>query len=240
MGDVAHLGVLSLVVSNEGVQILFVFLNRDVALLVHSVEVTDEGHIDLTLSRMVAINRRLILENYPVVLRISRDVDLIIEDVRFLRRRDIIVEEQPRVASITFVDLGLRQDLQTVILTLSFVAGEDEAEFEVLLVGQLFGAEDESAVELPDALIHLAVLLEELQLHRIALSIVERARRDQVVYLHISGRIIELYRLVNGAALHEGGQGKLGELSKHLQISFFINKPKKAVHYLSIKFLTVS
>ena len=210
MGDVALLGVPRLVVSYEGVQIFFVFLNRNVILRIQSVEVTDEGHIDLTLSRMVAVNFRLILENYPVVLHISGDVDLIIEDVRFLRRRDIIMGEEPRVAFI-FVDLGLREYLKTVILILRFVAGEDEAEFEVLLVGQLFSAEDESAVEFPDALVHLTVLLEELQLHRIALSIVECARRDQVVYLHISGRIIELYRLVDGTASHEGGQGKLGE-----------------------------
>ena len=211
MGDVALLGVPRLVVSYEGVQIFFVFLNRNVILRIQSVEVTDEGHIDLTLSRMVAVNFRLILENYPVVLHISGDVDLIIEDVRFLRRRDIIVIEDPRVALMIFVDLGLREYLKTVILILRFVAGEDEAEFEVLLVGQLFSAEDESAVEFPDALVHLTVLLEELQLHRIALSIVECARCDQVVYLHISGRIIELYRLVDGTASHEGGQGKLGE-----------------------------
>ena len=161
MSGVAQLSILCLVVADEGVQVLFVLLNRDVTLRIHSVEVANEGHRNLTLSSVFTSNRRLVLENHPVVLRVSDDIDFIIEDVRLMRRRDIFMGECPGVASQLLV-LDLRQYFDTVILSLLFVVSENEAESEVLLVGHLLSVEDEAAVELPDALIHFTVLLEEL------------------------------------------------------------------------------
>ena len=102
------------------------------------------------------------MENNPVVLLVSDDVDIIIEDVWLLRCRYIVVGKCPSVASWLFVSLGLSHYLETIILSLLLIVGENEAEFEVLLVGHLFRVEDEAAMELPDALINLAVLLEKL------------------------------------------------------------------------------
>jgi len=99
------------------------------------------------------------------------------------------VGECPSVASQLLVSLGLSRYLKTVILSLLFVVGEHEPEFEVLLVGHFFRVENEAAVELSDALIHLTVLLEELQLHSIALSIIDCASCNKIVNLHISGLI---------------------------------------------------
>jgi len=159
------------------------------------------------------------MENHPVILRIGHDVDVIIEDVGLLRRVNIVVGEEPRVAFKIFVDLGLSSYLKAVILILLLVAGEHKAEFEVLLVRHLFCAEDETTVEFPDTLIHLTVLLEELQLHGVALSIIDSACCNQIIYLHICG-LIELSRLL-GSAAHEVGQGKLGELSDHYSFLFY-------------------
>ena len=71
-----------------------------------------------------------------------------------------------------------------------------------MLVGHLLSVEDEAAVELPDTLIHFTVLLEELQLHSIALSIIDCACCNQIINLHISGLIKTSSRFV--AALEEG------------------------------------
>ena len=99
VSSVTQLGVTSLVVANEGVQILLILLNRDVTLLIQSVEVANEGHINLTLSRVLTSNWRLVMENNPVVLLVSDDVDIIIEDVWLMRRWDIVMGECPSVAS---------------------------------------------------------------------------------------------------------------------------------------------
>ena len=211
MSGVAQLGILCLVVADEGVQVLFVLLDCDVTLRIHSVEVANEGHSNLTLSRVFTFNRRLVLENHPVILRVSDDIDFIIEDVRLMRCRDIFMGECPGVASQLLV-LDLRRYLDTVILSLLLIVSENKAEFEVLLVGHLLSVEDEAAVELPDTLIHFTVLLEELQLHSIALSIIDCACCNQIINLHISGLIKTSSRFV--AALEEG-QGKLGELPDH-------------------------
>jgi len=189
VSGVAQLGVLSFVVANEGVQILLVLLNGNVILFIHSVEVANEGHNNLTLSRVITSNRRLVFECNPVILLVNDDIDVIIEDVRLLRRRDIVMGESPSVASKLIISLGLGSYLKTIISSLLFVVGENEAEFEVLLVGHLFRVEDEATVELPDTLIDLTVLLEKLQLHSIALSIIEIACCYQIVNLHISGLI---------------------------------------------------
>ena len=161
MSGVAQLGILCLVVADEGVQVLFVLLDCDVTLRIHSVEVANEGHSNLTLSRVFTSNRRLVLQNHPVVLLISLDIDFITEDVRLMRGGDIFVRECPGVASELLV-LDLRLYFNTVILCLLLIVSENKAEFEVLLVGHLLSVEDEAAVELPDALIHFTVLLEEL------------------------------------------------------------------------------
>ena len=211
MSGVAQLSILCLVVADEGVQVLFVLLDRDVALRIHSVEVANEGHSNLTLSRVFTFNRRLVLENHPVILRVSDDIDFIIEDVRLMRCRDIFMGECPGVASQLLV-LDLRRYFDTIVLSLLLIVSENKAEFEVLLVGHLLSVEDEAAVELPDTLIHFTVLLEELQLHSIALSIIDCACCNQIVNLHISGLIKTSSRFV--AALEEG-QGKLGELPDH-------------------------
>ena len=185
----AQLGVLSFVVANEGVQTLLVLLNGNVTLFIHSVEVANEGHNNLTLSRVITSNRRLVFECNPVILLVNDDIEVIIKDVRLLRRRDIVMGESPSVASKLLVSLGLGSYLKTIISSLLYVVGENEAEFEVLLVGHLFRVEDEATVELPDTLIDLTVLLEKLQLHSIALSIIEIACCYQIVNLHISGLI---------------------------------------------------
>ena len=91
MSGVAQLGVLSFVVANEGVQILLVLLNGNVILFIHSVEVANEGHNNLTLSRVITSNRRLVFECNPVILLVNNNIDVIIEDVRLLSRRDIVM-----------------------------------------------------------------------------------------------------------------------------------------------------
>ena len=161
MSGVAQLGILCLVVADEGVQVLLVLLNYDVTLRIHSVEVANEGHSNLTLSTFFTSNRRLVLENHPVVLRVSDDIDFITEDIRLMRGGDIFVRECPGVASELLV-LDRSRYFDTVILCLLLIVSENKAEFEVLLVGHLLSVEDEAAVELPDALIHFTVLLEEL------------------------------------------------------------------------------
>ena len=161
MSSVAQLGILCLVVADEGVQVLFVLLNYDVTLRIHSVEVANEGHSNLTLSRVFTSNRRLVLQNHPVVLRVSDDIDFITEDVRLMRRRYIFVRECPGVASELLI-LDLRRNLDTVILSLLLIVSENKAEFEVLLVGHLLSVEDEAAVELSYTLVDFTVLLEEL------------------------------------------------------------------------------
>ena len=216
MSGVAQLGILCLVVADEGVQVLFVLLDYDVTLRIHSVEVANEGHSNLTLSTFFTSNRRLVLENHPVVLRVSDDIDFITEDIRLMRGGDIFVRECPGVASELLV-LDRSRYFDTVILCLLLIVSENKAEFEVLLVGHLLSVEDEAAVELPDALIHFTVLLEELQLHSIALSIIDCACCNQIINLHISGLIKISSRFV--AALEEG-QGKLGELPDHYTFLF--------------------
>ena len=95
----AQLGIRGFVVANEGVQALLVLLNGNVILLIHSVEVANEGHNNLTLSRVFTSNRRLVFECYPVVLLVSDNIDVIIKDVRLLRRRDVVMGEDPSVVS---------------------------------------------------------------------------------------------------------------------------------------------
>ena len=99
VSGVAQLGIRCLVVADEGVQVLFVLLNYDVTLRIHSVEVANEGHSNLTLSRVFTSNRRLVFECYPVVLLVSDNIDVIIKDVRLLRRRDVVMGEDPSVVS---------------------------------------------------------------------------------------------------------------------------------------------
>ena len=164
-------------------------LNGNVTLFIHSVEVANEGHNNLTLSRVFTSNRRLVFECNPVVLLVNDNIDVIIEDVRLLRRRDVIMGESPSVASKLLIPLGLGNYLKAIISSLLFIVGEDKAEFEVLLVGHLFRVKDEAAMELSDALIDLTVLLEKLQLHSIALRIIKIACCNQIVNLHIKGLI---------------------------------------------------
>ena len=108
VSGVAQLGILCLVVADKGVQVLLVLLNYDVTLRIHSVEVANEGHSNLTLSRVFTSNTRLVLQNHPVVLLISLDIDFITEDVRLMRGGDIFVRECPGVASELLV-LDLRR-----------------------------------------------------------------------------------------------------------------------------------
>jgi len=189
VSGVTQLGIHRLVVPEEGIHILFILINRDVSILIHSVEVANEGHNNLTLSRVITSNRRLVFECNPVILLVNDNIDVIIEDVRLLRRRDIVMGESPSVASKLLIPLGLGSYLKAIISSLLFIVGENEAEFEVLLVGHLFRVKDEAAVELSDTLIDLTVLLEKLQLHSIALRIIEIACCNQIVNLHISGLI---------------------------------------------------
>lgn len=113
------------------------------------------------------------------------------------------------------VDLG--GDLEAVILAILGVVGEHEAEFEVLLVGKALSGEDDAAVQLANTLIHLGVHVEELELHGVALRVVDSGGGDDVVDLHVSGLSVDLNEVLRGArvVLDELGEGEFGELSDH-------------------------
>ena len=105
-----------------------------------------------------------------------------------------------------------RGDLEAVVLARAGVVGEEEAEFQVLLVGHLCGVEDKAAVELAHSFVDDAVLLEKLELHGVALGVSLRGLSDDVVYFDVGGRLL--------LVLDEAGKGKSGELSDHCVFLF--------------------
>ena len=92
-----------------------------------------------------------------------------------------------------------------------------ETEAKILLVWKVFCVECDAAVELAYAFVDLAVLLEELQLHGVALRVVDCARRDHVVDLDISGGMGLGGGLgtLSSVFLHEAGDADFGQLSNH-------------------------
>jgi hypothetical protein len=76
-----------------------------------------------------------------------------------------------------------------------------------LLVGHFCSVEDKAAVELANTLVDEAVLLEELELHGVALGVGQCGLGDDVVDLNVSGGLF--------LVLDEAGKGKSGELSEH-------------------------
>jgi len=92
-----------------------------------------------------------------------------------------------------------------------------ETEAKVLLVREVLCVEGNAAVELTHTFVHLTVLLEELQLHRVALCVVDRACRDHVVDLDISRGVSLGSGLdsLSSVFLHEAGNADFGQLSDH-------------------------
>lgn len=109
-----------------------------------------------------------------------------------------------------------RHHLDAVVLA-SFRVSEHETEAEVLLVWQIYGVEREAAVELADALVNIGVLAEELQLHRVALRVVDGGGSDHVVDLGVGGGVgIDLSQGLASVLLDEAGEAKFGQLSDHM------------------------
>ena len=117
-----------------------------------------------------------------------------------------------------------REQFKAVVLARLRVF-EHEAKAEVLLVRQTLSVQCQPAVELADTLVHFTVLLEQLQLHRVAFGVVHSAGGDHVVDLDIRGRVLVLMGdllSLAGVLLHETWQREFGQLSDHLDFSLLL------------------
>ena len=214
MRDITAGEALGTIEAREGILLLLTVDESDVVLLVQRVEVTDKGDTELTTANVLAVHEAFVVEDDPVVLvvGVGELIATLSEDIRSGRLRDVQVRELFSLELVMYAG----QHLKAVIFAGLRVC-KHETEAKILLVREVLSVKGNAAVELADTFVHLAVLLEELQLHRVALCVVDRARRDHVVDLDIccgvglGSGLSSLSRVF----LHEAGDADFGQLSDH-------------------------
>jgi len=166
MCDITGVEALGAIEASEGILVLLAVDESDVVLLVQRVEVADKGDTDLTTANVLAPQEAFILEEDPVVLGVclGECIARVGKDIGSGRLGDVQVRE---LFSLQLVmDAG--QDLEAVVFAGLRVC-KHETEAKILLVWELLCVECDATMELANTFVDLAVLLEELQLHGVAL-----------------------------------------------------------------------